>query len=71
MQEISVGGIFIPAVLVWAGAAFVAASWVAKLLSWVGAYRVIWHRALFDFCVFVVLWGIFAAIPYHLAFADQ
>ncbi|HUK01332.1 MAG TPA: DUF1656 domain-containing protein [Steroidobacteraceae bacterium] len=70
MLEIDVGGVFVPAVLVWAGGAFVLSSGVDWLLSRTRFYRLVWHRALFDFAIFVMLWGAIAAGAYHLAFCS-
>lgn len=69
MLETNIGGVYVPAALVWAGAAFVLSILVERLLGWTGFYRLIWHRALFDLAVFVILWGAISAGAYHLAFS--
>jgi hypothetical protein len=70
MQELYFGGVFAPAALVWAAAAFLLSSLIGRVLSRTRFYSLIWHRALFDFSIFVLLWGAIAAIPCHLAFSS-
>jgi hypothetical protein len=69
MLEVSLGGVFVPAVLLWAGGAFACSSLIGCLLSRIGFYDRVWHRALFDFAVFLILWGAISAIAYHMAFS--
>ena len=69
MQELNFGGVFVPAALVWAAAAFFLSSLIARVLSRTGFYDLVWHRALFDFSLFVILWGAISAIAYHMAFS--
>jgi hypothetical protein len=69
MQELHLGGVFVPAALVWAGSAYVLSSLIGRVLSRTGFYDRVWHRALFDFSLFVILWGAISAIPYHIAFS--
>ena len=68
MLEIDVGGVFVPAVLVWAGAAFLLSSLLDRALSRTRFYRLVWHRGLFDFAIFVILCGAISAGAYRLAF---
>jgi hypothetical protein len=70
MQEVNFNGVFIPAVLIWAAAAFVLSSLIGRALSRTGFYERVWHRALFDVSLFVVLWGAICAIGYHVAFSS-
>jgi hypothetical protein len=69
MLEVTLGGVFVPAALVWAGGAFVLSSFIERLLSRTRFYRLIWHRALFDAALFVMLWGVISAVAYQLAFS--
>jgi hypothetical protein len=69
MLEINIGGVYVPAALVWAGTAFVLTVLVERLLGWAGFYRLVWHRALFDLALFVILWGAISAAAYDLAFS--
>lgn len=68
MLEINIGGVYVPAALVWAGAAFMLCLLIERILARTGFYRLVWHRALFDLAVFVILWGMISAGAYHLAF---
>jgi hypothetical protein len=70
MQEVNLGGVFLPAALLWAGIAFLLSSVTSRTLSRVGFYALVWHRALFDVALFVLLWGAISAVAYHTAFAS-
>jgi len=70
MLETNIGGVYVPAALVWAGAAFVVSILIERILGRMGFYRLVWHRALFDLALFVILWGAIFAGAYHMAFAD-
>jgi hypothetical protein len=70
MQEVNFGGVFVPAALLWAGAAFVVSSLLTRALTRTGFYALVWHRALFDVSLFVIVWGAISAIAYHMAFSS-
>ena len=70
MQEVSLGGVFLPAALIWAGVAFGFSSVIARLLGRTGFYVLVWHRALFDFALWLALWAAIAAVPYRAAFSS-
>ena len=70
MLEVNIGGVFFPSQLLWAGAAFFLSSLIGRLLSRTAFYSLLWHRALFDFSLFVIFWAAIAAIPYHAAFSN-
>lgn len=61
--ELDVNGVFLSPVLVSAVLAYVASLVVRRLLSLAGAYRAVWHPALFDTALFVILWAVVAAFP--------
>jgi hypothetical protein len=69
MQEVNLGGVFVPALLLWAAAAFFISSSTDRILSRTGFYRFVWHRALFNFAMFVLVWGAISAAVYHEAFS--
>ena len=69
MLEINVGGVYVPALLVWAGVAFLLTGLVERACTRAGFYVLVWHRALFDLAVFVILWGAISAGAYHIAFS--
>jgi hypothetical protein len=70
MQELNFGGVFVPAVLIWAAAAFLLSSLIGRALSRTRFYALVWHRALFDVSLFVIVWGAISAIAYHAAFSS-
>ena len=70
MLEINIGGVFIPAALVWAVGAFVLSSLIDRTLSRTRFYRLVWHRGLFDAAIFVILWGAILAGVYQIAFSS-
>ena len=62
-EEINIGGgVFIPGLMLWALVALATSIPVRWLLNKTGFYRLVWHRGLFDICLFVILWGGMAAI---------
>jgi len=70
MQEVSLGGVFLPAALVWAGIAYFLSSVIGRSLGRTRFYELVWHRALFDFALFVILWSAICGLVWHLAFFD-
>lgn len=61
--EADLDGVFISAVLISAVIALGLAFLLRRLLALVGAYRLIWHPALFDTALFVILWAAVVALP--------
>jgi len=61
--ELDIDGIFLSPVLVSAVIALFTSIAVRRLLAAVGIYRIVWHPALFDTALFVVLWSVVAAFP--------
>jgi hypothetical protein len=62
-EEINVGGgVFIPGLMLWSLVALALSIPVRWLLTETGLYRLVWHRGLFDICIFVILWGGMAAV---------
>ena len=55
--EWSLGGVLFPPLLVSVGAALVVTGVVRRVLSVTGAYRFVWHPALFDLALFVLVLG--------------
>lgn len=62
IAELDLHGVFVPALIVWAVVALVATSLVKRLLDRVGAYRLVWHRPLFDLALFLIVLGGVAAL---------
>ena len=69
MAEVSLGGVFLPGPLLWAAIAFVLSSFMSGILGRTAFYGFIWHRALFDFAMFLIIWGGVSEFAYHGAFA--
>jgi hypothetical protein len=57
IHEIDIYGVFLPDLLIWFVIAFLVSVPVRRLLGFVGFYRLVWHRALFDTALFVILLG--------------
>lgn len=61
--EIDLNGVFVSTLLVSAVIALAAAFVLRRLLAVLGAYRLIWHPALFDAALFVIVWAAVVALP--------
>jgi Protein of unknown function (DUF1656) len=55
--EIDVQGVLVAPLLVWMLIALVLNALLRRALAWTGFYRLVWHRALFDASLYVVLLG--------------
>jgi len=66
--ELDIDGVFLSSVLVSALIALAASFVLRRVLSKVGAYRLVWHPALFDTALFVILWAAVVAVPSPLKF---
>lgn len=64
--ELNIGGVLLSSVLVSAVLALIASFAVRRVLSWAGAYRFVWHPALFDTALFVIIWAAVIAAPLPL-----
>ncbi len=60
--EISIGGVFVPSLLIWALIAFMLNVALRRFLYAVGFYRLVWHRPLFDTALFVILLAVVVAV---------
>ncbi|MBB6193554.1 hypothetical protein FHS51_003812 [Sphingobium wenxiniae] len=61
--EVDVAGIFISPLLLCLLVGFATRIVLSRLLEWVGFYRYIWRRPLFDTALFLILTGAaFAAL---------
>jgi hypothetical protein len=63
--EVSLYGIYIPLLLLLALLALVATRALAYLLARIGFYRLVWHPALFDFALFIIVLGGFSFLFPH------
>ncbi|HEY0235373.1 MAG TPA: DUF1656 domain-containing protein [Afipia sp.] len=55
--DLDIYGVFVPSLLVGVIVTYVLSSLLSRLFRHIGLYRFVWHRALFDFAVFVCLLG--------------
>lgn len=56
--EFDIYGVYFPAFAVFAAIAFLLQVIVVKrLMETYGVYRLIWHRALFDLAIYIILLG--------------
>jgi protein AaeX len=55
--EFNLYGVFVPSLMLWAAAAVVLTALLRAGLRRAGAYRLVWHPALFDLAVFVIVLG--------------
>ncbi|ASG24230.1 DUF1656 domain-containing protein [Nitrospirillum viridazoti] len=63
--EMDIHGVFVSPLLVWGVVAFLISMAVRWVLRLVGAYRLVWHRPLFDLAVYVIVLGGVAAAFTH------
>lgn len=55
--ELNVYGVLVPSLMVWTAIAVAVTAVLRAGLRWVGLYRLVWHPALFDLALFVVILG--------------
>ena len=60
--EVSIYGLYVPPLLLLTLAALVVSRLINLVLAKTGFYRVVWHPALFDFSLFVIVLG---ALTYY------
>ena len=60
--EVSIYGLYLPPLLLLTLAALVVSRLINLVLAKTGFYRVVWHPALFDFSLFVIVLG---ALTYY------
>ena len=66
--ELNIDGVFIAPLAVWALVALGVNLVLRRVLMQLGLYRMVWHPALFDTALFVILWALVAALSAHLPF---
>ena len=54
---IDIYGVFVPALLLWIIIAYALSAVLSRLMRRFDLYRLVWHRALFDFALFVCVLG--------------
>jgi hypothetical protein len=63
IAEFDIDGVLFSSMLVAVLIAVAATYALHRLLAWTGAYRFIWHSALFDAASFVIFWAIVIKLP--------
>lgn len=66
LADINLFGVFVDVRFATAVAALLLVMPVRRLLGALGAYRVVWHPALVDLALFVLLWGAVAWVAIAL-----
>ena len=59
--EFDIYGVYFPAFAVFAATALLLQVVIKRLLDACDFYRLVWHRALFDLAMYVILFGIVTA----------
>jgi hypothetical protein len=59
--EFDIYGVYFPAFAVFAAIALLFQIVIMRLLDASGFYRFVWHRALFDLTIYVILLGVVTA----------
>ena len=62
-SEIDIAGIFLSTMVPTAIASLFLTWCVRRVLGTAGAYHHIWHPALFDAALFLILWAVAIALP--------
>lgn len=64
---IDIYGVLVPALLLWIIIAFGLSALLRRFMQRFDLYRLVWHRALFDFAIFVCLLGVVVYLSEYLA----
>jgi len=59
--EFDIYGVYFPAFAIFAAIAFLLQVVIKRLFNAYGFYRLVWHRALFDLAIYVILLGVVTA----------
>lgn len=62
IAELSLYGLYVPTLLPLSIAALICTRVLGRLLLRLGAYRLVWHPALFEFALFFIVLGSFSAL---------
>ena len=60
--EFDIYGVYFPTFAVFAAIAFLLQIVIKRPLDAIGFYRLIWHRALFDLAIYVILLGVVTVV---------
>jgi hypothetical protein len=56
-HQIDIYGVLVPALLLWIIIAYALSALLRRLMLRFDLYRLVWHRALFDFAIYVCILG--------------
>ena len=56
-HTVEFAGLYLPSLMLWAGAAIIPFMVLRRLLERLGVYRFVWHRSLFNLALYVLLAG--------------
>ena len=56
--ELDIYGVLVPALLLWLIVAYALSAVASRIMQRFGLYRLVWHRALFNFALYVCLLGV-------------
>ena len=59
--EFDIYGVYLPAFAIFAAIALLLQLVINRFLNALGFYRWVWHRALFDLAIYVILLGVVTA----------
>jgi len=59
--EFDIYGVYLPTFAIFAAIAFLLQVMIKRLLNAYGFYRLVWHPALFDLAIYVILIGVVTA----------
>jgi protein AaeX len=59
--EFDIYGVYFPAFAVYAAIALLLQLAITRLLDTCGFYRLVWHRALFDLTIYIIVLGVVTA----------
>jgi hypothetical protein len=60
--ELDVYGVYVPRLLILMFLALLMSIVIRRVLAWLGAYALVWHRSLFDLAVYVLLLGALSSL---------
>lgn len=61
--ELNLGGVLISSMLISTPLTFVISFLLRRVFSWIGVYRLVWHPALFDAAIFMIIWSLVIRLP--------
>jgi Protein of unknown function (DUF1656) len=64
--EIDIFGVFVPAVLVLMLIAYLINLGIRTVFAYVGFYRFVWHRSIFDLGIYVLVLGLVVVVSHRL-----